>query len=158
MQPINVLFVCLGNICRSPMAEAVLRHKVRAAGLDGRIAISSAGTGDWHIGEPAHRGTLDILRRYDIGHDGVARQVALRDLKEADYVIAMASDNLSALRRLDRDGLIDGKVALLMDYAPHAGARDVPDPYYTGDFDHVYALVDAGCEGLLQHIRREHGL
>lgn len=135
-----------------------MRHKVRAAGLDDRIHVSSAGTGDWHVGEPAHHGTREILRRYNIAHDGVARQVALRDLQRADYVIAMASDNLSALRRLDREGLIDGKVALLMDFAPHARVRDVPDPYYTGDFDHVYELVEAGCEGLLQHIRREHGL
>jgi protein-tyrosine phosphatase len=155
---IHVVFVCLGNICRSPMAEAVMRHKVRAAGLEGHIVVDSVGTGDWHIGEPPHHGTREVLRRNAIDYEGYARQVAERDLQDADYLIAMASDNLAALRRLDRAGLIDGKVALLMDYARDAEVRDVPDPYYTGEFDRVYDLVEAGCEGLLRHIRREHGL
>lgn len=157
-QPITVLFICLGNICRSPMAEAVLRHKVRAAGLADRIHVASAGTGNWHIGEPAHPGTLEVLRRYGIAHDGCARQVTLRDLQAADYVIAMAQDNLRALQALDRGGVLDGKLALLLDFAPQVGVRDVPDPYYTGEFERVYELVDAGCQGLLEHICRQHGL
>jgi protein-tyrosine phosphatase len=155
---VNVLFVCLGNICRSPMAEAVMRHLVREAGLEDQIAVDSVGTGDWHVGEPPHRGTQEILRRYQIVHDGVARQVTVRDLQEADYVIAMSSDNISELRRLDRAGVINGKVGLLLDYAPDMDVRDVPDPYYEGNFDRVYELVTAGCTGLLQHIRRTHGL
>lgn len=156
--PVHVLFVCLGNICRSPMAEAVFRHHVVAAGLAERISISSAGTGDWHIGEPAHRGTLDVLRRAGITHDGRARQVLRDDLSAADYVVAMASDNAAALLRLDRSGVLDEKLTLLLDEAPHTGVRDVPDPYYEDNFDVVYSLVDAGCRALLDRIRREHSL
>ena len=153
---VRVLFVCMGNICRSPMAEAVFRHKVRAAGLEDRIEADSAGTGDWHAGSPAHPGTRRLLARNDIAcDDHCARQITPEDFHEFDYILTMDEDNLSAVRALARSGG-RAKIAPLMDFAPHANAREVPDPYYTGGFEGVYALVDEATTGLLAAIRREH--
>ncbi|MDF2644656.1 MAG: protein-tyrosine phosphatase, partial [Paenibacillus sp.] len=95
---IQVLFVCLGNICRSPMAEAVFRHQVKKAGLDAVIAIDSAGTGDWHIGHPPHQGTRDILDQYQINHEGLkARQVRSDDFVQYTYIIPMDESNVTNL-------------------------------------------------------------
>jgi len=151
---VGVLFVCLGNICRSPMAEAVFRHIVRSAGLEDRFRIDSAGTAGWHEGKPPHRGTLDVLQRYGIGAEGLrARQVAAEDLAAFDYVIAMDTANLDDLRKLS--AATGGKAFRLLDLCPGAEAKDVPDPYYTGDFDETYALIDEGCRRLLERIRSD---
>ena len=155
---IQVLFVCLGNICRSPMAEAVFRKVVDDAGLAGQIDVDSAGTADWHEGDPADPRTLAVLRQHGIDYDGRGRQVQPADLRRVDYVVAMDASNLADLRRLERSGALDGKLHRLLDFAPPGSPRDVPDPYYDGRFEHVYGLVDAGCRGLLEHIRTERGL
>lgn len=155
---IQVLFVCLGNICRSPMAEAVFRQLVNDAGLADQIKVDSAGTADWHEGDPADYRTLAVLRKHGISYDGRGRQVRPSDLQRFDYVVAMDGSNLADLRRLDRSGQLDGKLHRLLDFAPAGAPKDVPDPYYDGRFDYVYGLVDAGCRGLLAHIRAEHGL
>jgi protein-tyrosine phosphatase len=152
---VNVLFVCLGNICRSPMAEAVFRDLVQKAGLAGRFEIASAGMGDWHAGEPPHPGTREALRRHGIAPDGlVAKAVSQAILDRADYVVAMDDDNLADLRswRIDRR-----KVSRLLDYAPEVETRQVPDPYYDGRFELVYQLVSIGAAGLLEQIREQHG-
>lgn len=155
--PTRVLFVCMGNICRSPMAEAVFRHLVAEAGLSERFVIDSAGTGAWHAGEPPHRGTHAILAQHgvDVGPQR-ARQIAPDDLATFDYVLAMDEENLGDLRRMRRDPA--ARVSLLLDHAPALGVREVPDPYYSGGFEHVYRLVEAGCQGLLAEIRRSEGL
>lgn len=155
---IRVLFVCLGNICRSPMAEAVFQQRVREEGLADQFQVDSAGTGRWHVGEPPHRGTQDVLRRHGIPYQGRAYQVTPADLAEADYVVAMDSSNMDDLRWIDRQGNLDGKLHKLLDFAPPGSPANVPDPYYEGNFDYVYDLVDAGARGLLAHIRQERGL
>ena len=151
---IRVLFVCLGNICRSPMAEAVFRAQVKEAGLSDRIDVESAGTGNWHAGQPPHSGTIKILKANSIDVGGKrARQLTRSDFSEFDYIIAMDGENVD-----DIAAVFERKVPRLLEFAPRGSTLDVPDPYYTGGFDEVYRLVQAGSRGLLQHIREREGL
>ncbi|SFA51192.1 protein-tyrosine phosphatase [Parageobacillus thermantarcticus] len=155
---VKVLFVCLGNICRSPMAEAIFRHLVKERGLEGEIIVDSAGTGNWHVGEPPHEGTQTILRKNQIDFSGIrARQICKEDLREFDYIIAMDAENVGNLRRLagyDQTGFI----GRLLDFVPDSEIVDVPDPYYTGNFAEVYDLIQKGCEHLLDTIIKEKNL
>ena len=138
------------------MAEAVFRAKVIAAGLQSRIKIDSAGTGGWHAGEPPHPGTRTLLDRYIISYSGQkARQITQNDLATYDYIVTMDESNRSDVHSL---GLTRGKVVPLLNYAPHLGVTEVPDPFYTGGFEGVYQLIDAGCDGLLTTIRAEYSL
>lgn len=156
---IRVLFVCSGNICRSPMAEAVFRHMVEQAGLSAQIQTLSAGTGPWHVGEAPHHGTLSVLKKHGIAHNGRARQLTGDHLQQFDYVLAMDGGHLSFMNRLSSDS--KAAVTMFLSYANAAGTvdeTDVPDPYYDGTFDRVYSLVERGCAALLAHIRAEHGI
>jgi protein-tyrosine phosphatase len=154
--PVRVLFVCMGNICRSPMAEAVFRHLVAEAGLAERFAIDSAGTGGWHVGEPPHPGTLAILAAHAVEPGPQrARQLRPADFATFDDIVAMDEENLAEMRRFRHDP--QARVSLLLDHAPGLGTHEVPDPYYTGGFERVYQLVQAGCAGLLAAIRRREG-
>ncbi len=152
---IRVLFVCLGNICRSPMAEAVFAHKVREAGLGGTIIADSAGTGDWHIGHAPHSGTRQVLEANTIDYAHQARLITAADLQAFDYVLTMDNSNLANVKRMAQGC---AKVIPFLSYAPRSGIKEVPDPYLTGDFDEVYALVSEAADGLLAAIRREHHL
>jgi protein-tyrosine phosphatase len=151
----SVLFVCLGNICRSPMAEGVFQRMVDEAGLADQIRVDSAGTGSWHVGETAHRGTLQVLRKHGIAYNGRSRQVRPQDITPTTYVIALDQTNQSDLRRMF--GQIP-RLYRLLDFASETQEQDVPDPYYSGNFDYVYKLVEDGCRGLLQTIRQNEGL
>ena len=148
---IRVLMVCLGNICRSPTAEAMPRHKVHAAGLDHRVEVDSAGTADYHVDSPPDRRSVAHGERRGLRMKHLrGRQVEKADFDRFDFILAMDEDNLMNLERLRPEGT-RAKVALLMSYAPDTGSRVVPDPYDGGadGFETVLDLVDAACEGFL---------
>lgn len=151
---IRVIFVCLGNICRSPMAEAVFRERVQEAGLGDEFEIDSAGTGDWHAGKPAHAGTRGILSRNGISCDHRARVLKRADLDSFDHVVAMDGQNLRDIDALGGERGGRAVISLFLDHAPDLGVRDVPDPYFTGNFEEVFTLVEAGAVGLLAKLRR----
>lgn len=152
---IRVLFVCMGNICRSPSAEGIFRAQVREAGLANLIAADSAGTHGYHVGEPPDRRAIEhaAQRGIDIA-DLRARRVQLEDFRRFDLILAMDRENLGQLNRLCPRDAIE-RPRLFMDFAPHLDARDVPDPYYGGadGFEHVLDLVEEASRGLLDHLR-----
>jgi protein-tyrosine phosphatase len=149
----RILFVCLGNICRSPLAEGVFRHLAAEAGLDERIQVDSAGTGAWHVGEPPDRRSLSVARKNGVSLGGRARRVKGEDLAIFDLLVAMDRDNLRQLQSL-RDRVGGGApVRLLREFDPEAGGDlEVPDPYYGGPdgFDRVYEMVHRSCNALLE--------
>lgn len=154
---VRVLFLCLGNICRSPMAEAVFRQMVSDKGLRSEIDIDSAGLGDWHVGDKPHQGTREILDRYKIPYDSIySRQITSKDLDDFTYIVAMDEDNIEGLTRLGT--MPDVRVFRLLDLVDEVKEKNIPDPYFTGNFDEVYRLVRVGCERLLQKMIADHSL
>ena len=152
---VNVVFVCLGNICRSPTAEGVFRAIVERHGLGQRIGVDSAGTGAYHTGEPPDSRSQAAARRRGYDLTAIrARKVTAEDFKRFDYVLAMDRENHAALSRICPPGE-EHRLTLFLDYAPRLGQRDVPDPYYgAGDgFELVLDLIEAASEGLLADIR-----
>lgn len=137
------------------MAEAVFAHMVHEAGLQNKIEVDSAGTGDWHIDSAPHPGTMFILQENGIEYTGRGRQIKKEDLNDFDYIITMDEDNLRNVKRLGKG---NGQITPLLNFATGTEICEVPDPYFTNGFETVYLLVQAGCTGLLQHIRREHKL
>lgn len=155
---VRVLFVCMGNICRSPTAHGVFRKLVQESGLAERIAIDSAGTHAYHVGEPPDRRAQATAQRRGIDlSDLRARKATAGDLVAFDYVLAMDQDNYFALLEICPAELKE-KVRLFMDFAPHMRLREVPDPYYGGatGFERVFDLVEAAAQGLLDEIRARH--
>ena len=150
---IKVMFVCLGNICRSPMAECVLKDMVAKRGLSHRFVIESSATSTEEIGNPIHYGTRTKLRQMGVPlTDHRAVQLKASDYEKYDYFIGMdASNRRNMVRMLGGDP--DGKVSLMLDFTDHP--RDVADPWYTGNFDATYEDVVAGCEGLLDAFLKE---
>ena len=151
---ISILFVCLGNICRSPLAEGVMRHLIRERGLEGRVRIDSAGTGAWHAGEAPDPRSTEVARRNGVALEGRARQLRPRDLKEFDWVVAMDRDNLRGIQSMKESAGGAAEVCLLREFDPDPGDREVPDPYYGGPdgFADVYAMVRRSLEAFLDHI------
>ena len=153
----RMLFVCLGNICRSPTAEGVMRHLVEEEGLGGEIELDSAGTGGWHVGDSPDPRSREAARRRGIVVAGAARQVSRADFDDFDLILAMDRANLRDLREIaPPDGRAELK--LLREFDPDSaggGDLDVPDPYYGGPdgFDDVLDLVEAACRGLLDDVR-----
>lgn len=154
MQHIDILFVCLGNICRSPMAEYLMRDKINKAYLANRISVDSAGTAGYHDGEDMHSGTAKILTKYHIDKSGfISRKIKKQDWQNFDYIIAMDDANLNDLQRffqIDKHKLF--KITDLCNGLPY---DHIPDPWYTGDFQETYDLLDKCCDALLEKIKQE---
>jgi protein-tyrosine phosphatase len=156
-KPFRVLFVCMGNICRSPAAEIVFRQKVEEAGLTGRIEIDSAGTIGYHAGHAPDARMSATLKKRGYSIAGKARQILSADLQNFDLVLVMDSENLANVRALDRAGHFHAKIRRFTDYCTRHESDEVPDPYYGGQdgFDHVADLVEDAAEGLLKEITDE---
>ncbi len=154
----SVLFVCMGNICRSPTAHAVFDRMVREAELAERILIDSAGTHAYHVGNPPDERAMQaaLARQYRMDHL-TARQVSAEDIDRFDYVLAMDRANLEILHSLAGEAL-GHKPRLFMSYAPDYGLEEVPDPYYggAGGFEQVLDMIEAAAENLLEDIRQRH--
>lgn len=156
---LSVTFVCTGNICRSPIGEIVLRDQLAAAGLAGEVEVASAGTGDWHLGEPADRRAQATLRRHGHDPDGHrARQFRPADFSTTDLVIALDRSHQRALTALARTEADRAKIHLLRSFDPESaatGALDVADPYFgtSADFEETYAVVTTASAGLVTHLR-----
>lgn len=155
---VRVLFVCMGNFCRSPTAQGVFLRVLEQHALTSHVEVESAGTHAYHVGEaPDPRSQAASLRR-GIDLSGLrGRRIQPQDFVRCDYILAMDKQNLLALQQMCPPEHAH-KLRLLLDFAPELGLREVPDPYYGGPkgFEHVMDLIEAACEGLLQHIRRHH--
>jgi len=151
----GVLFVCLGNICRSPIAEGVFRALAERAGIAERLRIDSAGTGDWHVGRPPDRRAIAAARSrgIELGHLR-GRQVTAADFARFDWILAMDRYNLRTLRAMQPSSF-RGHLGLLLDFVPELGVSEVPDPYAgdASDFDHVLDLIERASAALLTHLR-----
>jgi len=158
MKQIKVLFVCMGNICRSPTAEGVFRHLVQQEGHDDWITTDSAGTHSYHVGhEPDHRSQQTALSRGIDLSDLRARKAVAKDFHAFDYVLAMDDDNYQLLENICPAGL-EEKLSLFLDFSKDYSETQVPDPYYGGDqgFEHVFDLIASASRGLLEDIKKRH--
>lgn len=155
---VHVLFVCLGNICRSPTADGIFAHQIGQAGLRERIRVDSAGTADWHTGRAPDSRTVAAARQrgYDLSTLR-ARQVTASDFEKFDYILAMDNANLNDLRAI-KPSTYAGHLGLFLDFASTGNLREVPDPYYgeSDGFELVLDLVEDAANGLLNHIRAQH--
>jgi protein-tyrosine phosphatase len=153
---VRVLFVCLGNICRSPLAQGVFEGVLRREGLEGEVYVDSAGTGAWHVGSPPDERALSTasLRGVDISSQR-ARRITPEDCQDFDYILTMDEDNYRTVAALCRGSAV---VRPFLDYATDSPEREVSDPYYGGPdgFEHVLDLVEEASEGLLEDIRERH--
>ena len=156
----RLLFVCLGNICRSPAAEGVFLHLIAQAGLEDRFVVDSAGTGGWHVGNPADRRMRAAAARRGIHLPSRARQIELADFGNFDRILTMDDDNLQAVRSLAGELGARSDLALVEPMTSHCrrfSDKEVPDPYYGGEqgFEHVLDLLEDACSGLLETLTRD---
>ena len=155
---IRVVFVCLGNICRSPTAEGVFRHLVEQQGLSEHIAADSSGTSGWHNGEPPDRRSQQSAMARGIDLSGLrSRKARPEDFHKFNYVLAMDSSNFDNLQAMCPPGYED-RLHMFMKFAPEFGRPDIPDPYYEDGFDGVFDMLEAASKRLLAEIRDRHGL
>ena len=160
VEPFRLLFVCLGNICRSPAAEGVMRSLAQAEGMADKITIQSACTAGWHAGKLPDQRMRSAAQNRGYGLNSRARQVTTHDLRDQDLILVMDQGNLRDTRPLDQDSKFGGKIRLFCEFCTEHEEQEVPDPYYGGEqgFEHVLDLLEDGCRGVLQHIRELRGL
>ncbi len=159
--PIRIMFVCLGNICRSPLAAGVFREKVEAAGLAERFEIASSGTGNWHVGEQADARMRSTAQGYGLSIEAHrAQQFVVDDFGQYDHVFVMDKSNLHDVLFLDEEDVHSGTVRLFREFDPQPGDFQVPDPYHGGEqgFENVYAIVDRTAQAILERLIDEHDL
>ena len=158
---IKVLFVCLGNICRSPLAEGLFLHKVQAQGLENRFKIDSCGTGGWHVGNLPDPRSQEVATHYGVDLPSRARKLQLEDFKIYDYILAMDRSNRRDLEeKMINVDKAKAQIFLMRDFDSQGKGHDVPDPYYGGSngFYDVYDMLDRSSEALLDYIKQQHNI
>lgn len=152
--PYKLVFVCLGNICRSPTAEGIFIHKVREAGLENYFYIDSAGTAAYHVGESANSKSQATANKYGIHLPSKARKFEYADLEEFDLILAMDSENHRNIKDLDRKNRFSKKIKMMREFDPNPENGEVPDPYYGGlqGFENVFQVLNRSCETLLKEL------
>ena len=152
----KILFVCLGNICRSPAAEGVFKQKIKERDLEKLFVVDSAGTGGWHVGNPADPRMRETALSRGIELTSRSRQIEESDLYEFDHILVMDNDNLDAVKSLVKDNknLVNSKIKLILSYSRNSQLEEVPDPYYGGKsgFDKVLDLLDDAIDGLIDSL------
>ena len=158
---VKVLFICLGNICRSPLAEGIFNNKVKQLGLEGKFTSDSCGTSDYHIGELPDERTLACAQNHDIPISHRARQLNRVDIREFDYLIAMDMSNKRNIQNvMTRHNIKHEQLFLLREFHPDPDHLEVPDPYYGGEegFEQVYKIIDESLDHFLERLKLEHKL
>ena len=150
---VDVAFVCLGNICRSTMAEAIMRQRLKERGISD-VIVHSRGTGRWHLGEPPHQGTQKILKQHHIPFDGIVSELFEPD-DDFDYIIAMDQSNVDNIKSINPN--LKGQLFKLLEFS-NMEETDVPDPYYTNNFEGVYDMVQSSCDNLIDFIVKDANL
>lgn len=150
---VDVAFVCLGNICRSTMAEAIMRQRLKERGISD-VIVHSRGTGRWNLGEPPHQGTQKILKKHHIPFDGIVSELFEPD-DDFDYIIAMDQSNVDNIKSINPN--LKGQLFKLLEFS-NMEETDVPDPYYTNNFEGVYDMVQSSCDNLIDFIVKDTNL
>ncbi len=155
---IKILFVCLGNICRSPMAEAIFNGLIQKYGLAGFIESDSAGTSDYHIGEPPDSRTLGVVHKYQLKLDHQGRQFTTGDFNKFNYIIAMDESNLSNIQRQLPKSADNKKILLMREFDEQADSQSVPDPYWSSEdgFEEVYQILHRSCQNFINYLKKNH--
>lgn len=157
---VKVLFVCLGNICRSPLAQGLMEKKIKEAGLEGEVSVDSCGTSAYHIGEQPDERTVKNALKNGLKLNHQARQFIRKDFREFDYILVMDEANLQCARRMDQTKEFSDKLHLMRDFDPVEKGADVPDPYFGGEegFQNVYNILERSVSHFLEQVTKKHKL